>query len=787
MAPSKDALDESSNKIKFFCCKTKQTSAIICVQCGRVYHKSCAYRDWAEKIRFLDETRVECLEHDLTSTESKNEILCENNGLLREKVEFLEGKINKNNEAINKGHSTSAGVEEVHKPAKNLNQHQIQLSKSPKQENTNKATKENVNNIVREVQSPAVKANHATLALQPEEPFQKEANNIIEESLASNVEEGNNNWQLVTNRKQRRPKQARPEPVLGENCTFSLSVATKKGYIFISGLGVDAQLEKYMKENANVSYFGNAEVLETALSDHHAIQISINTSLNTDKEVGAWKMGRIFSKSKLQALCSELTGCVWDDVLGEADAEKAFNKLAGQLARPLAHVINLSIQQGTYPTLSHKIALVKPVFKKDNPSEPKDYRPISLLPNINKVFEKIIYTRLETYLEKHQILTELQNGFRKGRSTVRAIYQALQKIIKSMNDRKATMAIFLDLSKAFDSVDHSILLKKLEAYGIRGVALKLLESYLSNRRQCIVDRMSDGRQFKSGYKEIKKGVPQGSVLGPLLYIIYTNDVTNVYDDMVMFADDTSLICSKNTDQECANQVAQTVGLLEDWFSINNLLLNVNKTQILNFKQRPSESSLVQIGRTEIRTQQSANFLGVMMDERLDWGAHVELVAANMSRYFFALRLITQEITITEQIKTLKEELVNVELVNVDQIRQENRALKKEVEELKDKLQRVEKDSRRYKILIHGLEEGTDEVSDIRGCLELINQNLGVECRFSDLKNAARTYRGNRSFDGAYFSALSGYKAINHEHFCRIRGMSSDTKWYEVFKTVGMAS
>ncbi|XP_050298883.1 uncharacterized protein LOC126737854 [Anthonomus grandis grandis] len=280
MAPSKDARDESSNKIKFFCCKTKQTSAIICVQCGRVYHKSCAYRDWAEKICILDEMRVECLEHDLTSTEvnkqrnnnefqaeilllkelicklkSKNEILCENNGLLREKVEFLEGKINKNNEAINKGPSASAGVEEVHKSAKNLKQHQIQLSKSLKQENTNKATKENVNNIVREVQSPAAKVNHATLALQPEEPFQKEANNIIEESSASNLEEGNN-WQLVTNRKQRRSKQARPEPVLGENCIFSLSVATKKGYIFISGLGVDvdsAQLEKYMKENANVS------------------------------------------------------------------------------------------------------------------------------------------------------------------------------------------------------------------------------------------------------------------------------------------------------------------------------------------------------------------------------------------------------------------------------------------------------------------------------------------------------------------------------------------------------
>lgn len=159
---------------------------------------------------------------------------------------------------------------------------------------------------------------------------------------------------------------------------------------------------------------------------------------------------------------------------------------ANIISKPIGHIINLMFLTGTYPE-QLKIAQIRAVHKKESKSDEKNYRPISILSNINKVIEKIIYERFITFIENNSLLSDLQNGFRRNKSTIRAIYQSLSKVLTSLNNNKVTMALLLDLSKAFDSVNHKKLCNKLENFGIRGIARQLVESYLENRIQCVFD------------------------------------------------------------------------------------------------------------------------------------------------------------------------------------------------------------------------------------------------------------------------------------------------------------
>ena len=351
-------------------------------------------------------------------------------------------------------------------------------------------------------------------------------------------------------------------------------------------------------------------------------------------------------------------------------------KLSFQLAKPLCHLINLSFSTGVVPT-QLKIAKIIPIFKSGDPLCMDNYRPISLLSCFSKIFEKIACIRLSIFLENNKLLSDNQFGFRSNHSTVHPMLKFMNHVSNALNKKKHCIAIFCDLRKAFDTVDHEILFKKLERLGICGSTLKWFKSYLSERKQFV---SIDG--VLSDLLEILIGVPQGSILGPILFLIYVNDLPEWSNLLaLLFADDTTLLASDDNIDDLILHVNSEFKKIVTFFRAHKLSLHPEKTQFILFtnstivKQKniplvinmnnhtlDNPGLIFPMQRISSSSDTPAvKFLGIYFDPDLNFKIQIRNISSKISKSLFILRRAKTFLS-EKALKTLYYSLIHCHLI-----------------------------------------------------------------------------------------------------------------------------
>ena len=344
--------------------------------------------------------------------------------------------------------------------------------------------------------------------------------------------------------------------------------------------------------------FGNRIISNSDEIANHFNDYFINISRTLSQQIQPvhsfdhYLNGNVTSKFQFYSVSQDYIGKLIDNLKNKASyghdniSNILIKRAKKVLIEPLTLLVNQMLKSGHFPS-ELKISRVKPLFKKGDPSEFSNYRPISLLPSFSKIFEYVIFYQLFDYMCENNLLTIEQFGFQRGHSTELAAIQLVDRLTNQMDLGNVPTNIYIDLSKAFDTLDHSILLDKLRYYGICGVENLMLRTYLSNRHQYV-----EYNDSKSQTKSISIGVPQGSILGPLFFLIYINDLPRVSRvfSMLMYADDTTLYCNinnANSDIILNNELCT----ISDWLSSNKLSLNVKKTKYMVFHTPQKKSNL----------------------------------------------------------------------------------------------------------------------------------------------------------------------------------------------------
>ena len=341
---------------------------------------------------------------------------------------------------------------------------------------------------------------------------------------------------------------------------------------------------------------------------------------------------------------------------------KLLTKIGDIISTPLSLIVNQSLCSGSFPS-KLKLAKVIPIFKKNDNKKFDNYRPISLLSSVSKIFERVVFNQLYNFLQEHNLLFESQYGFRKLHSTDLAALELIDRINKQIDQRKIPFSIFLDLSKAFDTLNHDILMKKLHYHGVRNNTLNWFHSYLTNCAQ-----YTEYNETKSSLLEIETGVPQGSILGPLLFLIYVNDIHMVSRSLnfILYADDTTLtspICSftQGGNSSISNLINSELTKISDWFAVNKLSLNAEKTKFMIFHNHlkiitQNKIPCLKINNTNIERVTEFNFLGLTINEHLTWKSHAAKVANKISRTLGVMNRLKRYLPLSA-LKTMYDSLI----------------------------------------------------------------------------------------------------------------------------------
>ena len=317
--------------------------------------------------------------------------------------------------------------------------------------------------------------------------------------------------------------------------------------------------------------------------------------------------------------------------------------------------MNESLKSGTFPQVL-KAARVVPIYKAGKKSIRENYRPISVLSVLSKIFERVVHERLYNFMDKNKLLYPRQFGFRSKLSPIHALSDITEMIRDNSN--LDIFCILLDLQKAFDTINHEFLLYKLEAYGVRRVCLDWFTSYLSKRSQCV---SINGKVSKPLL--IDCGVPQGSILGPLLFIIYVNDFPNSCKNIIpfLFADDANCVYArpKNETSTLQDEVEHIPG----WMAMNKLSQNIPKTELVHFLNCKDESIVLK--NTEITCTEYVKYLGILLDKNITYGFHVKRVLNKLAKHVSIinrLRHFTSSSVVIRYYKTYMKPIIQYELL-----------------------------------------------------------------------------------------------------------------------------
>lgn len=317
--------------------------------------------------------------------------------------------------------------------------------------------------------------------------------------------------------------------------------------------------------------------------------------------------------------------------------------VAKYISEPLAVVINDSFSSGTFPDRL-KTSKVIPIHKKGDKLQSTNYRPVAIPTAITKIFEKNLNKRLIDYLTQNNIILDNQFGFVQGKSTSDAMYDSLNHIYEEIDRRNSVLGMFFDLSKAFDTVNYDILLRKMWAYGVRGIPYNLFSSYLTNRKSVIAIRghaKGISREYFSSVMDITCGVPQGSILGPTLFLLYVNDLKSSLPScsLAQYADDTSCVVAQPDIGLVSLQANKIISAMCLWCDNNRLRLNVEKTSLVQFRASTniSCSSYVRYGGRSIPETEYVGFLGLTVDSQLKFEEHCSTLERKLCSAYYGVR------------------------------------------------------------------------------------------------------------------------------------------------------
>lgn len=333
-------------------------------------------------------------------------------------------------------------------------------------------------------------------------------------------------------------------------------------------------------------------------------------------------------------------------------------KFIDQLVRPITHIVNGSLSSGVFPN-SLKIAKVIPLFKSGEKGLYSNFRPISLLSVLSKIIEKCVKKQLQYYLENNNLLTERQFGFREGKNSSDALFLLNKNIMEIVNNNEKCLVLFIDLAKAFDSLDRTVLFSKMSHIGIRAIELNWFKSYLDDRCQVvsILNNVSDVKYYEFG-------VVQGSNLGPLLFLIYINNIVkiNISGELFLFADDTAVLFKGANWKEVFNSISRDIKIIKTWFDQNVLSMNISKTKYLPISLRkvaepPADLKVVvhccgdpdaaRCGCQVIERVDHYKYLGVIIDSQLRWEKHITVVKSKLRKCIYIFKQLRDILNINE--------------------------------------------------------------------------------------------------------------------------------------------